>query len=82
MKTAIDIKSAIVGLGLGFLVAIGAGAVSSPISGPVGRYQIAGTGTHGLILDTATGQAWRGYLPADRGIVDPDFFAPKTGAKK
>ena len=80
MNTKIDIKSALVGLAVGILVTLGIGATSLPAS--VGRYQIAGTGNHGLIIDTATGQVWRGYFPSSSGNTDGDFFTPKMGEKK
>ena len=80
MNTKIDIKSALFGLGVGFLVTLGIAAASSP--GTVGRYQIAGTGNYGLIIDTATGQVWRGYFPSNGGNTDGDFFPPKIGEKK
>jgi hypothetical protein len=80
MNTKIDIKSALIGLAVGALVTLGIAAASSP--GSVGRYQIAGTGNHGLIIDTATGQVWRGYFPSNNGNTDGDFFTPKMGEKK
>lgn len=75
-----DIKSALIGLGTGVLITLGIGAASSP--GSVGRYQIAGTGNHGLIIDTVTGQVWRGYFPSSSGSTDGDFFTSKIGEKK
>jgi hypothetical protein len=60
---------------------LGLGA-SSPTTGAVGRYQIAGTATHGMVIDTATGKVWRPHLPANPGISDGDFFDPKAGEKK
>ena len=80
MNTKIDIKSALVGLAIGVLITLGVAATSSP--GSVGRYQIAGTGNHGLIIDTATGQVWRAYFPSNGGNTDTDFFTAKTGEKK
>ncbi len=80
MNTKIDIKSALVGLGVGVLITLGVAAASS--SGSVGRYQIAGTGNHGLIVDTTTGQVWSGYFLSNGGKTDPDFFQPKIGEKK
>jgi hypothetical protein len=80
MNTKIDIKSALFGLSVGVLVTFGIAAASSP--GTVGRYQIAGTGNHGLIIDTATGQVWRGYFSSNGGNTDGDFFTPKIGDKK
>lgn len=80
MKTSIDIRSALIGLAIGVLVTLAIAATSSP--GSIGRYQIAGTGNHGLIIDTATGQVWRGYFPSNGGQTDGDFFSPKIGGKK
>ena len=81
MNHPIDIKSALIGLCLGVTAMLALGA-SSPTSGPVGRYQIAGTATHGLVIDTATGKVWRAHLPANPSISDGDFFDPKAGEKK
>ena len=80
MNTKIDIKSALVGLGIGVLVTLSVAAASW--SGPVGRYQVAGTGNHGLILDTETGQVWSGYFPSNEGKTDADFFRAKIGDRK
>lgn len=80
MNTRIDIKSALFGLGIGVLVTLGIAAASSP--GSIGRYQVAGTGNHGLIVDTATGQIWSGYFPSSGGKTEADFFQPKGGEKK
>ena len=80
MNTKIDIKSALFGLAVGVLAMLGIAAASSP--GTVGRYQIAGTGNHGLVLDTATGQVWSGFLNPNGDKTDGDFFQPKSGAKK
>jgi hypothetical protein len=82
MNTKMDLKSALAGLGLGFLGALAIGAASPAPPIPIGRYQVAGTGDHGLILDTATGQAWRAFLSAAQGITDGDFFTPKVTVKK
>ncbi len=80
MNTKIDIKSALLGLTLGILAMIAVGAASS--AGPVGRYQVSGTGSHGLILDTATGRVWSAYLASGSGRTDPDFYQPKIDEKK
>ena len=80
MNTKIDIKSAVIGLSVGVLITLGVAAASS--SSPVGRYQIAGTGNNGLIIDTVTGQVWKGYFASSQGVTDGDFFAPKNGDKK
>lgn len=73
MNTKIDIKSAVIGLSVGILVTLGVAAASS--SGSVGRYQIAGTGDHGLIIDTVTGRVWQGFITSNG--TDGDFFQPK-----
>ena len=80
MNTKIDIKSAMLGLGVGVLVALGIAAASP--SGSIGRFQVAGTGNHGLVIDTTTGQVWSGYFPSNEGKTDADFFQPKIGDKK
>jgi len=80
MKTKIDIKSAVLGLGIGVIVMLGIAAASSRDAN--GRYQIAGVGNHGLIIDTATGQVWSGYFLSNEGKTDADFFQPKIGDKK
>ena len=82
MNRKLEIKSAAIGLAIGVLVMLGIAAASGPGPGSVGRYQIAGTGNHGLIIDTATGQVWRGYFLSHEGKTDGDFFSPKTGEKK
>ncbi|MCF7668411.1 MAG: hypothetical protein K9N48_01390 [Verrucomicrobia bacterium] len=80
MNTKIDIKSVLVGLSVGVLVTLSIGAAFS--TDTVGRYQIAGTGNHGLIIDTATGEVWRAYFRSNGGRTDGDFFTPKVGEKK
>ncbi|HUR47418.1 MAG TPA: hypothetical protein VMZ27_16160 [Candidatus Saccharimonadales bacterium] len=80
MNTKIDIKSALLGLVSGVLIMLVIAAASP--SATIGRYQIAGTAGHGLVLDTATGEVWTKHLPADRGGVDVNFSQPKNGEKK
>jgi len=80
MNTKIDIKSAVLGLGVGVMITIGVAAASSP--GPVGRYQVAGTANSGLVLDTVTGRVWSAYFLPNQGKTDPDFFTPKIGESK
>lgn len=72
----LDPKSALLGLLLGVLATLAIGAASSPNSG-VGRFQIAGTANHGMILDTATGQVWTTYFSNTGGRMDNDFFQRK-----
>jgi hypothetical protein len=80
MKSSLDPKSALIGLGLGVLTTLVIGAAASP--GTAGRYQIGATGNHGLVLDTATGQVWSGYFGSHGGGTDGNFFRPKLGEKK
>ena len=81
MNHPIDIKSALIGLCLGVTAMLALGA-SSPTSGPVGRYQIAGTATHGLVIDTATGKVWGKVLENIYFPDEKEFFDPKAGEKK
>jgi hypothetical protein len=81
MNTKIDIKSAVFGLGAGVLVMLGIAAMPSSRDAN-GRYQVAGVGNHGLVLDTATGQVWRAYFSTTEGITDGDFFKAKIDAQK
>lgn len=77
MKTQIDLKSATIGLLAGILLTVTMGAAAK-VTGPVGRYQIAGTHSHAFVMDTSTGQVWRGYFPAaGGGSTDGDFLKPK-----
>ncbi len=80
MKTKLEINSALIGLGIGVFVTLGLAAASSP--GPVGRYQIGGTSSHGLVVDTVTGQVWEKYLPQNEGHSDADFSKPKFAPQK
>jgi hypothetical protein len=74
---AIDIKSALLGLIIGVLVTLGVGASRSELTG-IRRYQIGGTHSHGLVIDTVTGQVWQEFLPPGSGSSDPDFAKIKT----
>ncbi len=81
MKTKIDLKSALFGLAAGVLLTFTLAAASPQPSG-IGRYQVGGTGNHGLVVDTVTGQVWSGYFQSNGGKTDHDFFLPKAGDKK
>jgi hypothetical protein len=81
MKNKIDIKSALIGLCVGVVAMLAIGASSSQLSA-VGRYQLGGTASHGLVIDTVTGQVWSKYLPQDGGGTDGDFAKPKLEEKK
>jgi hypothetical protein len=76
MKTTIDIKSALIGLLLGVLAAVAVAAATS--AGQTGRYQVAGTGNHGMVLDTATGRVWTMFFSSSGGRTDGEsFYQPK-----
>lgn len=47
----------------------------------VSRYQITGTHSHALVIDTMTGQVWRGFFPPGSGNTDGDFLSPKAGVE-
>ena len=79
MNNKIDIKSALIGLCLGVMTMLAIGASSSTPT--VGRYQIGGTASHGLVLDTVTGQVWSSFLPQQTGHTDQDFVKVKLDAK-
>ena len=81
MKTQIDIKSALFGLGVGILVAFVIGAASPP-SPETGRYQIAGTANQGLVLDTVSGEVWSAHFPSTHSVPNNTAFSrPKNGDK-
>ncbi len=84
MKTKIDIKSAMLGLGAGVIVTLTVAAASSSGT-PVGRYQIVGTAQQGggsecFIIDTAYGKVWKGCVGPNCG-TDMDFFQVKSAEK-
>jgi hypothetical protein len=79
MNSKIEIKSVILGLGVGVLVMLGVAATSSSPS--FGRYQLVAVGSHGLIIDTDTGRVWEASFPDNVNRTDPHFFQPKTGDK-
>jgi hypothetical protein len=86
MKTKIDIKSAVIGLAVGVLLALGVAATTSSGS-PAGRYQLVSNANNGglggsycMVIDTLTGKVWAAYAPAS-GKSDEDFFQPKNGGK-
>ncbi len=80
MKRTIDLKSALLGLGLGVIATLAIGAVS-PAS-HVGRFQVGGTGNQGLVIDTMTGQVWSYYFSSGGGSAHPNFFDPKVVEKR
>jgi hypothetical protein len=83
MNTKIDIKSALIGSALGVLVALGVAAATAPGT-QAGRYQIVSNpnnggqgGSHSLVIDTATGKVWLGYVSSS-GQSDKEFFQAKS----
>ncbi|HYV26008.1 MAG TPA: hypothetical protein VFA77_00610 [Candidatus Eisenbacteria bacterium] len=81
MNTKIDIKSALIGLLLGIVTTVAIAAASSP--GQIGRYQVSGAGSFGLVLDTATGQVWTMFFSQSGGRHDGEtFYQPKAGQTK
>ncbi len=80
MKSKIHIKSALFGLTLGVVATFAVAASTS--SGSVGRYQIAGTANHGLVLDTVTGQVWSAFFLPNQWTTYPGYFQPKLDVKK
>ena len=79
MNNKIDIKSVLIGVCVGVLAILAIGA-SSPQTSVVGRYQLGGTASHGLVIDTVTGKVWSKHLPQNRGNTDADFAEPKLEA--
>ena len=77
MKITIDLRSALIGLVAGVLLMFTLGAAgNSGIDGNP-RYQVAGTHSHAVIVNTATGQAWSAFMSPNSGPTDPDFKAAK-----
>ena len=76
MKKNIEIKSVLIGVFIGIVAMVAMGASSSQTSA-VGRYQLGGTASHGLLIDTVTGQVWSKYFAQSGGRSDPDFAKPK-----
>lgn len=80
MKTVIDIKSVLLGLGVGVMAMFVVGAELGP-TGPAGRFEISACPGNpngfAMILDTATGRVWMGNGTANQLRSDPDFFDVK-----
>ena len=77
MKTTIDIKSALVGLCIGVVAMLAIGASSfSPAA--IGRYQLGGTASQGLVIDSTTGQVWSKFFPQQSGYSDMNFEKVKN----
>ena len=81
MKTHIEVKSALVGLCVGIVAMLAIGASSSnPTHG--GRYQFGATASHGMVIDTETGQVWSKFFSQNGGSSDADFARPKIVENK
>ena len=76
MKTRFDLMSALIGIVAGVIVTLTLGAAAK-VNGPTGRFHITGTHSHALVIDTATGQVWRGLFPPGSGNTDGDFLNTK-----
>ena len=66
MKITIDLRSALVGLIAGVVLMFTLGASIGSV-GTGGQYQVAGTATHAVIINTQTGQAWTALLSSQSG---------------
>ena len=76
MKKNIEIKSVLIGVFIGIVAMLAMGASSSQTSA-VDRYRLGAAGSHGLVIDTVTGQVWTKYFPQNGGRADSDFAKPK-----
>ena len=72
----LDPKCALLGLAAGVLVTLALGAATSGVN-PNGRFQAAGTTSHGIIVDTQTGKAWTTFLSQHGGNPDVEFRKAK-----
>lgn len=58
MKWRVDIKSTVLGVGLGTGLCLLVGAARSELLGPVGRFQVSCYQNGAYLVDTVTGQVW------------------------
>jgi len=85
MNTKIDIKSTVIGLAMGVLVALGlplqrAWHPGRAIPDNKQSKQWWPGGSHSLVIDTVTGKVWLGYVSSS-GRSDEEFFQPKSSEK-
>ena len=74
-----DVKSTLLGLAAGLLVMLTLGAQGSAPASQVGRFKMTMSESHAFVIDTSTGQVWRGYYPAGGdGDTDADFLKAKA----
>lgn len=79
MKNRINLQSVVLGLLLGISVTLLVGASGKEKQAQqLGRYQIGGTGNHGMVLDTQTGKVWSYYFQSNGGTRSGDFFSEKN----
>jgi hypothetical protein len=78
MNKRIDLKSAVAGLAIGLTIMLATGA-ATPKPTAIGRFQISGTASHAVVIDTATGQVWSAFLQQNAGKTDGDFWQAKVG---
>ena len=77
MKSRIDLKSAVLGLGIGVLTVLAIAAGERPQS-QIGRYQLGGNQVGPtLMIDTVTGQVWGINSTTAQLRNDPEFFTRK-----
>jgi hypothetical protein len=69
MRWRVDIKSVVLGVGLGAGLCLLVGAAGGELLGPVGRFQVSCYQNGAYLVDTTTGQVW---LNSER-----DFRPPK-----
>lgn len=74
----LDSRSLVLGLTAGILGTLSLGAVSSNTTGSVGRFRLETMESHAFVIDTVSGQVWRGYFPSGMGgKTNSDFEKPK-----
>ena len=71
-----DSKSLLVGVVAGVLLTFTLGADAGSAS-PAGRFQVAATDSHAIILDTATGRSWTARDVTVVNATKGDFGGPK-----
>ena len=78
LKITIDLRSALIGLFAGVVLMFTIGASIGSGIAPTQRYQVAGTHSHAVIVNTETGQAWNAHLPEHGGGPSGAFLKPKN----